>query len=29
MMSRVAEVIEEPATLEPRYDKDFTVEMTA
>ena len=29
MMSRVAEVIEEPAALEPRYDKDFTVEMTA
>jgi acylphosphatase len=28
MMSRVAEVIEEPATREPRYDKDFTLEMT-
>ena len=29
MMSRVADVIEEPATPEPRYDKDFTLEMTA
>jgi acylphosphatase len=28
MMSRVADVIEEPATPEPRYDKDFTLEMT-
>ena len=28
MMSRVAEVIEEPATLDTRYDGDFTVEMT-
>jgi acylphosphatase len=28
MMSRVSEVIEEPATLDTRYDNDFTVEMT-
>jgi hypothetical protein len=28
MMCRVAEVIEQPATLDSRYDNDFTVEMT-
>ncbi len=28
MMSRVTEVIEEPATLDTRYNKGFTVEMT-
>ncbi len=28
MMSRVAEVVEEPTTLDTRYDSDFTVEMT-
>ena len=28
MMSLVAEVIEEPASLDTRYDSDFTVEMT-
>jgi acylphosphatase len=27
-MSRVAKVIEEPATLDTRYERDFTVEMT-
>ncbi len=28
IMSRVAEVIEEPAHLDTRYEDDFTVEMT-
>jgi acylphosphatase len=28
MMSRVSEVIEEPAAPDSRYDNDFTVEMT-
>jgi acylphosphatase len=28
IMSRVTEVIEEPATLDSQYDRGFTVEMT-
>jgi|SRR5271167_1150897 len=28
MLARVAEVIEEPASLDPRYERGFTVEMT-